>query len=148
MTETNKRNLINQEIMANLLNITEENGYEVTVKRVDDDLKHWEEVPPDEFPCLFVVSGDESYSYVANNVILSVTKPLIIGYVKEEIHVNAALDRLIFAVRKMILGANKTQGGNACVTYIDSVTTDRATLIPWGVFNMSLRVEYRESTIS
>lgn len=137
------REQIKQNIMSAVGGITVANGYDIEVKTVDQDLKHWEEMPVTMMPYLCVVSGDEEYPYVTERTIRTKMFPVIWGEIRYTKDLDMYMNRLIHAVRKAIL-ADKKRGGLATITYIRRILTDEGVFAPFCVLRFELEIEYHQ----
>jgi len=149
MANTDKADLIMDNVKAAIAAITTGGGYNFTVGEVMRGLKNLNEVPEDKFPAAYIAGADEARENVTNSGFKSEMKITILGYVY---HSDASdIEELQRSVNKFKQDVTKaiyvdhTRGGYCTYTEIDDIFTDKGTLTPYAVFEMIIKCDYRST---
>lgn len=149
MANTDKADLIMDNIKAAIVNISTGGGYNFDVGEVKRGLKNLSEVPEDKFPAAYIAGADEARENVTNAGFKSEMKITVLGYV----HYSDASDveelqRRINQFKQDVTKAiyvDHTRGGYSTYTEIDDIFTDKGTLTPYAVFEMIIKCDYRST---
>ena len=148
MANTDKRDLILDNLVAAFAAMTTGGGYNFTIGEARRGRRDIGEVPSSSFPAVYVIGADEERENSTNSGYKSTMTISIIGYVK---HTDAQdtpeIERQVSKlVQDMYKAANvdPTRGGYAVYTNAGiKVETDHGIYAPMGVVLMTITVEYR-----
>jgi hypothetical protein len=141
------RGAILDNLEATIAAISTAGGYHFTIGLARRGLLHYNAVPEDKFPAAFVAGADEKRKNVTNTQFRSDISVAVVGYVRtadaaDTDQLEDDLDSLIADLTKAIM-ADITRGGNAVLTEITDIDTDKGALAPYSAVEMTVRCEYR-----
>ena len=138
-----KRVQIFANAVAALETITTDNGYNFTVKHIDDKvIQAPDELPADKFPALFPLAGDESKLDADVGHLQSVLNMVVTGYVKSHSDPGGDLDKLLQDVERALC-VDRYRNGLAINTLPATIMTDKGLAVPYGIFDFTFRIPYR-----
>lgn len=147
--ETDRRWLVLENIKEAFSLITEAGGYNFDIGYNDIGLKHFTEIPADQFPALMVAGADERRGNGTNRTFTSEMRISIAGYVRSSDARNPRiaerdLSRLIADLTKAVY-VDPTRGGHSTFTEVESINTDKGFIQPFAGFEMIVVVDYRSA---
>lgn len=136
-----KRDQILDNLVAALASITTANSYSTDMRIADREIKHWEDVG--RFPASYVTGDVEKLNrYDVNDLITATWTVEILVYVEHRKLLSTEIEALIGDVRKAVF-VDRTRGGNALYTTINSITNVSKWIKPIGIFTMELGILYQ-----
>ena len=147
MANTDKRDLILDNLTTAFAAIATGSGYNFTVGEARRELKDYQQVPESSFPAVYVVGADEVRTNVTNEGYKSTMEIEIIGYVKhtdasDAPEVQRSISKLISDICKAAY-VDITRGGRATFSEPARISHDKGLLAPYGACSVFLTVEYR-----
>lgn len=133
-------------IKTELLTIKPANGYNLTVKTVDDkDIKMPEELNNEQFPAAFIIDGDERKITSDLGDVESTLDIIVTGYVRSDSDAQAERRKFQQDVeravcKKRLLGKDYTVDMN-----VTDIKTDRGLMSPYSIFDISFAIKYRHA---
>lgn len=117
--------------------ITEENGYNHTLKTIKRGLKARTTMGESDYPAIFIPGVDEDRTRITHNQFQANLNVVIVGYVKnssdspndDATGAQLDLDKLIADITKAI-ETDPKQAGNVLNTQITRISTDDGDLLP------------------
>lgn len=121
-------------------------GYNYTPGLVKLGLRHFQEVPEDKFPALFIAGADEKRNNETNSRFRSVMSVAIVGYIRSESDDREQavkdLSKIISDVTKALY-VDHRRGGYSTYTEVAEVETDQGDFHPYAGFRMTVECDYR-----
>ena len=132
-------------VKTELEKITVDNKYHQKVMLVEDEkIKAPDELNVDEFPALFIIDTDESKSAGDVNSLECNLEIIVTGYLKSNTDLCDMQEQrrnLQNDVEKALM-VDEHRGGKALKTDIVKIITDKGTLEPYAVFDMTVQILY------
>ena len=146
MANSTRKRIIDN-IVSTIAAQTTGGGYNFSVGQCLRGHKHFNAVPEDLFPAVYVPGADENRKNSAQRTFTSDLLASVVGYVKTADASNTAaleqdLDNLIEDITKALM-VDVTRGGYAVTTEIGEINTDKGAFTPYASVEMIVRVEYR-----
>jgi|GEM_PF-2666667 len=147
MANTDKRDLILDNIKTAISGITTGGGYNFTAGEVERGLRHIEEVPTDKFPAAYIAGADEKRENITNKKFKSIMTVSVVLYVEYADANNIAelgrsLSKWIQDVTNAIYN-DITRGGYSTFTEIEDVIDDKGVLTPYAGAEILVSCDYR-----
>jgi len=135
-----RENILNY-LKDKVLEITEDNGYPITIRTSTRQYKPYDLYEPFELPAIHVVDGTERRTYEGKRVLHHFNVILRVVVYDEE-HVSSDLNKVIDSITRL-LEEDLFLGGNVILPiYIDSVETDEGWLAPYAMCDVSVATVY------
>ena len=135
------RERILENIVSELKTISTANGYRTNVKTVSRQVKDISELTEPEFPALFVISGGEVIEEATNRALMKKLSVGILAYVYDTSATDTKISNILADIQEKMY-ADKSRGGYAIDTILNSIETDEASLQPYGISLSIFTIEY------